>query len=443
MTKPSAEVTFEPKRLHLLCFDWVVKTATTYTGFISYIPECLLLDILAHVVKQKKQHLLKQSIAAIMEELTVRCAYFTQLDLSHISIKIDDMNELLSGLPNLTHLNLQGRACDEITLKMIGMHNTKLISLNLSKCSFNLDRLMEHQSSMEYLCRQVDGKPALASLEKVDLEDTAIPWKGAGMLLKSIPTIQCIKHNDMDLVFSKLSKKWMFPNLRYVNIKHFRYGTMDVPNISLKRLIKLASSSPALTSLSAYIGHDCLQPLEEFQDLRNLKLTYKAPDSDFNGMPVDSHSSLHVIQTIGSKLTSLDLTSFDVSLIKLASLCPSLEFLRLDLSQDPVWINTRSRQFDCNLPTSSEKRFSSLKRLEISDYYANLFLISHWCPNLQHLTVRKGVTSHLCDPLNLLIQSENLEMCRMPHLTYESLCVTGKDHHLCDSLTRPITVGIR
>ena len=144
--------------------------------------------------------------------------------------------------------------------------------------------------------------------------------------------------------------------------------------------------------------------MESLQQLKILKLTrLRTPkEEQYCIRPLHAHLT-KLLKMIGEKLISLDLTGFDVRFSVLSKLCPQLQNLRLARDWSFDWLiqygHTHLFHSYQDLSTFSEESFLYLHKLEVHDDYADLCLVTHWCPNLEKLTVIKRTITFKDDQL--------------------------------------------
>lgn len=239
------------------------------------------------------------------------------------------LQPVLSHLPNVRKLELEYSNCDDSTIKIIANNCPLLKELNVYAS-------LVSDEGMRHLCFPKDHK---LQLESLTVSRTCVKNKGILMVLKYMPSLKVISHENLSYVISRgLANNVLnhLLNLTYIEIHHARTELQSVaklcPNIR-HLFVKHIESSEQLLSCCA------------FKNLEEVCLSYVSHRC--STLCADPF-----LQTCGYFISNLSLENFVLSVDVLVKSCPNLELLELC---DPRFEG----------PPTTDLKFEKLKHFKI------------------------------------------------------------------------------
>lgn len=347
------------------------------------------------------------------------------------------LQPVLCHLPNVRKLELEYSNCDDATIKVIANNCPLLKELNVYAS-------LVSDEGMRHLCFPKKHK---LQLESLTVARTCVKKDGVLMILKYMPSIQVISHENLSYIISHgiaTNELRDLLNLTYIEIHHARTELQSVAELcpNIKHLfVKYIESPEQLLNCCA------------FKKLEEVCLSYIARKR--STLCIDPF-----LQKCGYFISNLSLENFVLSVDVLVNSCPSLQLLELS---DPIFEELPNKK-------ASSLKFERLTHFKIygssllskEDVASPAYIIKS-SPKLESMSLQYCfIGAHMEDvilncPASLLqldfteslvsinfLQEVLLKHKRLQCLIIENSGLHGDDFdnlfHLIDELNHPVNI---
>lgn len=274
------------------------------------------------------------------------------------------LQPVLSHLPNVRKLELEYSNCDDDTIKIVANNCPLLTELNVYASRVT-------DEGMKHLCFPEGHK---LRLEILTVSRTNVREKGVLMILKNIPTMQVITHENLSRIISKAAADKEFPE-------------NTVLNLTLIEIHNAKSELQAIADLCPNIKHLFVKSIDNREQILNC-CAFKKLEEVCLSFESGKRSNLcidHLLKTCGFCISNLSLENFVLSVDVLVQSCPNLQLLELC---DPVFEEPSNRQM-------SKLQFEKLTHFKIygssllstEDIKSPAFIIRS-SPNLESMALQ-------------------------------------------------------